>query len=162
MTPTSSTSCSTGFSIALASHPLSVGYVASNNDGVTTLSWIEDFWDPTVQYLKLSQRSWKICVAGDHRCDGLAMAGYSLQPCSVDLTDSGILLFLEISCLCDVVEKNKEQQQRDPRKEKTHIYWHVCVSLPSYSYSGSRGSGYSAFRLLKPNWVVSLVVAGKG
>ena len=34
--------------------PLSVGYVASNNDGVTTLSWIEDFWDPTVQYLKLS------------------------------------------------------------------------------------------------------------
>ena len=23
------------------------GYVASNNDGVTTLSWIEDFWDPT-------------------------------------------------------------------------------------------------------------------
>ena len=27
--------------------PLSVGYVASNNDGVTTLSWIEDFWDPT-------------------------------------------------------------------------------------------------------------------
>ena len=102
------------------------------------------------------------CDAGDHRCDGLAMAGYSLQPCSVDLTDSGILLFLEISCLCDVVEKNKEQQQRDPRKEKPHIYWHVCVSLPSYSYSGSRGSSYSAFRLLKPNWVVSLVVAGKG
>ena len=34
--------------------PLSVGYVASNNDGVTTLSWIEDFWEPTVQYLKLS------------------------------------------------------------------------------------------------------------
>ena len=27
--------------------PLSVGYVASNNDGVTTLSWIEDFCDPT-------------------------------------------------------------------------------------------------------------------
>ena len=57
------------------------------------------------------------------------MAGYSLQPCSVDLTDSGILLFLEISCLCDVVEKNKEQQQRDPRKEKTHIYTGMCVFL---------------------------------
>ena len=27
------------------------------------------------------------CDAGDHRCDGLAMAGYSLQPCSVDLTE---------------------------------------------------------------------------
>ena len=111
--------------------PLSVGYVASNNDGVTTLSWIEDFWDPTVQYLKLSQRSWKICVAGDHRCDGLAMAGYSLQPCSVDLTDSGILLFVETNSGILLLCGGKEHRTAAGRRQKantTYILACVCLS----------------------------------
>ena len=71
------------------------------------------------------------CDAGDHRCDGLAMAGYSLQPCSVDLTDSGILLFVETNSGILLLCGGKEHRTAAGRRQKantTYILACVCLS----------------------------------